>query len=175
MSSVIRLYVNGVTRLNRALFLLAAALAFVIVPVMLYEVVARYAFDAPTVWGMELATLLFGPYFLFGGPYLLHLGGHVSLDVVYRSLSPRARRRSDLLNHLVIMSFCAILVFYAWPLAVQAWGYRETTFSAWNPPLWPVKFAVPAAVALLGAQSLAEFLRIAVLGDSARHDGEVAQ
>ena len=26
------------------------------------------------------AVLLFGPYFLLGGPYLLHLKGHVALD-----------------------------------------------------------------------------------------------
>ena len=59
----------------------------VVVPVMLYEVVSRYVFNAPTVWGMELAVLLFGPYFLLGGPYLLHLRGHVALDLM-RQLYP---------------------------------------------------------------------------------------
>lgn len=173
MPGVIRLYVQAITWTNRLLFMSVALLAFVIVPVMLYEVVARYAFNAPTVWGMELATLLFGPYFLLGGPYLLHLGGHVSLDIVHRGLSPEWKRRTDLVNHVVIMSFCAILLYYSWPLAVQAWGFRETSFSAWNPQIWPVKFAIPLAVVLLGTQSLAEFFRL-LFGESLPAHEEVA-
>ena len=71
---------SAITALNRRLFQATVWLMAVVVPVMLYEVVARYVFNAPTVWGMELAVLLFGPYFLLGGPHLLHLKGHVALD-----------------------------------------------------------------------------------------------
>ena len=56
----------AITRLNRCVFMLTIWLMAIVVPVMLYEVVARYVFDAPTAWGMELAVLLFGPYFLLG-------------------------------------------------------------------------------------------------------------
>lgn len=161
MVQAIGLYAGFVTRLNRLLFYIAAALMGIVVPVMLYEVVSRYVFDAPTTWGMELATLLFGPYFLLGGPYLLHLRGHVNLDLVHRRLPPRWQRRADLFSHVVIMTFCAILLHASLPLALQAWEYGETSFSAWNPPIWPYKFAVPASVALLGLQSLAEFLVLA--------------
>lgn len=160
MPSVIRWYVTLVTRINRVLFYLAAGLMLIIVPVMLYEVVSRYLFDAPTVWSMELATMLFGPYFLLGGPYLLHLRGHVNLDLVRRRLSRERIRQLDLFNHVVIMAFCAIMATYSLPLAIQSLAFSETSFSAWNPPVWPVKFAVPVAVILLGAQSLAEFLRL---------------
>ena len=151
---------SAITTLNRWIFQATVWLMAIVVPVMLYEVVARYLFNAPTVWGMELAVLLFGPYFLLGGPYLLHLGGHVNLDIVHRALPPVWKRRSDLFNQIVIMIFCGILLYYSWPLAVQAWGFRETSFSAWNPQIWPVKFAIPLAVLLLGAQSLAEFFRL---------------
>ncbi|AWI76335.1 TRAP transporter permease DctQ [Parazoarcus communis] len=172
---VIRLYVKAITGVNRLLFMGVALLAFVIVPVMLYEVVARYVFNAPTVWGMELATLIFGPYFLLGGPYLLHLGGHVSLDLVHRALSPAWKRRSDLFNHLVIICFCAILLYYSLPLAMQSWAFRETSFSAWNPQIWPVKFSIPLAVSLLAAQSLAEFLCLLYREPSSRPDEDEVQ
>ncbi|HYG42520.1 MAG TPA: TRAP transporter small permease subunit [Bordetella sp.] len=167
MPRSIRWYVTLVTGINRALFLAVAGLMLIIVPVMLYEVAARYLFGAPTVWGMELATMLFGPYFLLGGPYLLHLRGHVNLDLVRRRLPPERIRQLDLFNHLVIIAFCAILVTYSLPLALQSLAFRETSFSAWNPPVWPVKFSVPLAVILLGAQSLAEFLRLLVRDPSA--------
>lgn len=146
-----------ITTFNRWLFQATVWLMAVVVPVMLYEVVARYVFDAPTVWGMELAVLLFGPYFLFGGPYLLHLKGHVALDLVRQRLSAAWVRRLDLVNYPVIVVFCAILLYFSVPSALSAWTYKETSFSAWNPPIWPVKAAVPLALALMLLQALAEW------------------
>ena len=156
MLNLVRAYVRTVTAVNKFLFIIAAALMAIVVPVMMFEVISRYAFHAPTVWGMELAVLLFGPYFLLGGPYVLHVGGHVNMDLFRSRMSPRTGRAVDIFNQLVILFFCAVLLYYAVPLAMQAMAYRETTFSAWNPPLWPYKFAVPASLLLLGLQSLAE-------------------
>ena len=165
MPSVIRLYVHAVTALNKALFMLSAALMAIIVPAMMVEVVSRYVFHAPTVWGMELAVLLFGPYFLLGGPYLLHLGGHVNMDLFRNRMPPRARAVADAFSQIVILFFCAVMLYYATPLVLQSIEYRETTFCAWNPPLWPYKIAVPLAMLLLALQSLAELARTC-LGDA---------
>lgn len=148
---------SAITMVNRWLFQATVWVMAVVVPVMLYEVVARYFFDAPTVWGMELAVLLFGPYFLFGGPYLLHLKGHVALDLVRQRLSIYWVRRLDLVNYPVIVVFCSILLYFSIPSAWSAWTYKETSFSAWNPPIWPVKAAVPLALALMLLQALAEW------------------
>lgn len=148
---------SAVTRLNHTLFNVTVWLMAVVVPVMLYEVVARYLFNAPTVWGMELAVLLFGPYFLLGGPYLLHLKGHVALDLMRQRLDTAWQRRLDLVNYPVIVVFCAILLYFSAPAAWSAWNYKETSFSAWNPPIWPVKVTVPLALALMMLQALAEW------------------
>lgn len=160
MPRVLRFYVCAITGVNKAMFMLAAALMVVIVPSMMAEVISRYVFHAPTVWGMELAVLLFGPYFLLGGPYLLHLGGHVNMDLFRSRMSPRVGRVVDIANQLIILFFCGVMLYYATPLVLQSIEYRETTFSAWNPPLWPYKIAVPVAVLLLGLQSLAELVRL---------------
>ncbi|MFA5664873.1 TRAP transporter small permease subunit [Castellaniella sp.] len=165
MPRPIRLYVQAITRLNLWLFRLAAALMLLIVPAMMAEVISRYVFHSPTVWGMELAVLLFGPYFLLGGPYLLHVGGHVNMDLIRSRMAPRTGRRVDIFNQLVILFFCGVMLYYATPLVIQSIEYRETTFSAWNPPLWPYKIAVPLAVLLLGLQSLAELARICARRD----------
>lgn len=150
----------AITAINRALFKAAVWIMAVVVPVMLYEVIARYFFNAPTTWGMELAVLLFGPYFLLGGPYLLHLKGHVALDVVRLRLSPIWQRRMDLVNYPVIVIFCSILLYFSVPSAWNSWEYKETSFSAWNPPVWPIKAFVPIALALMMLQAIIEFLRL---------------
>lgn len=159
MPSWLSVSTSAITTLNRWIFQATVWLMAIVVPVMLYEVVARYLFNAPTVWGMELAVLLFGPYFLLGGPYLLHLKGHVALDVARQRLSPAWQRRLDLVNFPIIVLFCAILLYFSAPAAYSAFTYRETSFSAWNPPIWPVKAAVPLALALMLLQAVVEFFR----------------
>ncbi|MDO5640974.1 MAG: TRAP transporter small permease subunit [Paracoccus sp. (in: a-proteobacteria)] len=153
-------FVRVVTAINRALFRLAGLAILLMVPLLLYAVVMRYVFNAPSSWAMELAVLIFGPYFLLGGPYLLHTGGHVSLDLVSRAVRPETNRLFLLVNYPIIMAFCAILLAYAWPFALDSFTYRETSYSTWNPPVWPVKFAIPFALALMGLQALAEWLRV---------------
>lgn len=160
----------AITAINRALFKAAVWIMAVVVPVMLYEVIARYFFNAPTTWGMELAVLLFGPYFLLGGPYLLHLKVHVSLDVVRQRLSPMWQRRMDLVNYPMIVIFCAILLYFSVPSAWSSWEYKETSFSAWNPPVWPIKAFVPLALALMMMQAIIEFLRVVYEPNVARSE-----
>jgi TRAP-type mannitol/chloroaromatic compound transport system permease small subunit len=151
---------SAITTLNRWTFQVTVWVMAIVVPVMLYEVVMRYFFNAPTVWGMELAVLLFGPYFLLGGPYLLHLRGHVSLDLARQRLSLDWQRRLDLINFPVIVFFCGVLLYFSAPSAFSAWSYRETSFSAWNPAIWPAKAMVPLALALMLLQAMVEFTRV---------------
>ncbi|WP_306030540.1 TRAP transporter small permease subunit [Stappia sp. MMSF_3263] len=145
-----------VTGLNRILFVIAAAIIFAVVPMLLYEVVARYAFDAPTVWAMEASTLVFGPHFMLAGPYLLHLRGHVSVDILSDRASGVPRRVLEIFTFSVIAIFAAVFAKVSWPLAVNAYALGETSFSAWNPPIWWVKFIVPFAFVMLFAQALVE-------------------
>lgn len=160
MHSIFVCFVNAVTNISRFFFHLSAIQIFIIVFSMMYEVISRYIFNAPTTWGLELATLLFGPYFLLGGAYVLHLKGHVNLDIIKNSLSKPIQKVLDVFSYIVIIIFCVILFSYAYPAAIDSFQFKETTFSAWNPPLWPTKFAIPLALLMLGLQSIAELIRM---------------
>lgn len=160
MPKSVQILYDAVTALNRFMFRTASLLMFVIVPVMLFAVVSRYVFNSPSSWAMELATLVFGPYFLLAGPYLLHERGHVSLDLVQHAAGPGVRRFLEIVNFPIIIAFCVILLFYAVPFAQQAFEYGETSYSSWNPPIWPVKLFIPLALLLLGLQAAAEWMRI---------------
>lgn len=147
---------RGITAVNRGAFHAAKWGIWVIAALMLYEVVARYAAAAPTSWAPEFATLIFGPYFLLGGPYLLHLGGHVAVDLVSARATGAAALALALVGFLLALIFGAILLWFAAPLAWQSFQYGETSYSAWRPVLWPSKMMLPLAAGLLMAQALAE-------------------
>lgn len=170
MPPVIAGFVGIVTAVNRAAFYLAILLIYLIAPVMLIDVVMRYAFNAPTVWGMELAVLLFGPYFLLAGPYVLHQKGHVAMDLVRQRLNLQADRLVELVNLPIIVAFCAILLWFSVPAAIDSFNYGETSFSAWNPPIWWTKAAVPISLLLMLLQALAEFLRVLFRAPGTAHE-----
>ena len=150
---------RAVTALTRAVAVGASALVVIMVAVICYEVVVRYAFDRPTVWAIELARLMLGPYFLLVGPYVLHIGGHVNVDVLYANLPRRAAAALDLLTVPVIVYFAVMLLVYSAPLALSSFQAGETSTSAWDPQVWPAKAAMPVAVVLLIAQALVEWVR----------------
>ena len=153
---------QAVTGLNHQLFSATRWLVFIIAGLMLFEVVSRYSFRLPSSWAPELATMLFGPFFLFGGPYLLHLGGHVAVDIVSERATGWLKRLLLVVAAVLALVFGAILLWFSLPLAMQSYNYGETTYSAWNPVVWPVKAVLPVAAFLLMLQALAELVFVAV-------------
>ena len=66
--------------------------AWLIMPMVLslvYEVVARYFFNAPTVWAYDMTFMLYGTFFMLGSAYTLMRGGHIRTDCLYGGWSPR--------------------------------------------------------------------------------------
>ncbi|WP_138472707.1 TRAP transporter small permease subunit [Poseidonocella sp. HB161398] len=145
-----------ITALNRGLFGAAKWLVYAIVLLMLWEVVSRYALAHPTSWAPELATLVFGPFFLLGGPHLLHLGGHVAVDILSERATGGLARGLHLAGLALAAAFGAILLWFSLPLVAQSFSYGETSYSAWNPVLWPAKAFLPLSALLLLLQAAAD-------------------
>ena len=66
--------------------------AWLVIPLMLglvYEVIARYVFSAPTKWAYDLTYNFYGALFMLVAGYTLFRRGHVRTDFVYRTLSDK--------------------------------------------------------------------------------------
>ncbi len=87
---------------------------------------------------------------------MLHLGGHVAVDILSSRDTGRFKPVLTILNALLALLFGAILLRFSAPLAYQAYEYGETSYSAWNPAVWPAKSMLPIAAVLLMLQALAE-------------------
>ena len=126
---------------------------------VLYEVVARTVFGAPTQWGNETTIYLSAMAYLLAGGYALLHRRHVRIDVLYEALSPRNRVRLDTFTFLFFLAYVLTLI---WAGGADAWNsfqIGETTSTPWNPPIWPVKLAIPAAGVLLLLQGIANLVR----------------
>ncbi|OCW57505.1 TRAP transporter small permease subunit [Hoeflea olei] len=118
-------------------FAWAIFLAFLIT---VFEVIARYVFDAPTYWAHESTIFLIAAIFLVGGPIALARDKHIRVRMFYDSVSPRNRRRLDIANSLVAMVFFAGLAYAGWIMSWKATHtpggeiHLEGTGTSWNPP-----------------------------------------
>jgi TRAP-type mannitol/chloroaromatic compound transport system permease small subunit len=142
------------------------AIAWLIVPMVLslvWEVVARYLFNAPTVWAYDMTFMLYGTFFMVGSAWTLQRGGHIRTDSYYSHWTRRTQARVDLACYLVLF-FPAITVF-AWLGSQYFWRSFELNerivTSPWLPIVWPFKFMIPASAVLLLLQGVAETIRCA--------------
>ena len=134
-----------------------------IIGVLLYEVVARYLLNSPTIWGHELSTMFFGALSILAGSYTLRHHGHVRSDVIYRLLPFRVQAFCDVVIFSLALAVLAVVLHMAVDFAYHAWRIGEfSNRSVWRPPLWPIKATIPLAVALMMLQCLAELVRAAL-------------
>lgn len=132
---------------------------FAFFALLLMEVVLRYFFNSPTVWGNELAQMLFGTYAVVGGGYILRTGGHVNVDIIYSRFSTKTKATLDIITSVLFFLFCGMLLVYGGSLAWDSLSRFEHSQSAWNPPLYPAKLMIPLAAILLLVQGLAKLIR----------------
>ncbi|MBI2728148.1 MAG: TRAP transporter small permease subunit [Polaromonas sp.] len=142
------------------------AAAWLIVALMLLvcaEVFKRYALNAPTAWIYDANNMLYGTLFMLGGAYTLAHDGHVRGDFFYGSMKPRTQATLDLVLYLVFfIPGIAALTWAGWTYFQDSLAIHEQTFNAEPIPVYPFKFVIPVAGAIVLMQGLSEMLRCLV-------------
>lgn len=151
-------FMNGVTRINEVIGRIVAYLVLAMFVFILLEVFLRYAFNSPTVWTNELTQLLFGVYAVLSGGYLMAHKGHVNVDLIYAALSRRQQAALDIVTSVLFFIFVFALVYFALDMATESFESRETSYSAWDPPIWPVKACIAIGSILLALQGVVRLL-----------------
>jgi TRAP-type mannitol/chloroaromatic compound transport system permease small subunit len=138
--------------------------AWLIIPLLLvvvYEVVARHLFNAPSGWGYDTCWMLFAAQFLIGGAYTLLQKSHIRIDIVYNLLSDRGKLIFDLIIYLIVFLVPAVLFTWAGiHFAAEAWAANEKLSTTnWFFPSGPPKSLIPIGFFLLTLQCIAEIIR----------------
>jgi TRAP-type mannitol/chloroaromatic compound transport system permease small subunit len=80
---------------------LSSWLIIVMIAVILYEVIARYVFNAPTTWAFGDMRMLGGAIIVLGWAYAQRYNSHIRVDVFYTHLSARKRAVIDTAGSLL--------------------------------------------------------------------------
>jgi TRAP-type mannitol/chloroaromatic compound transport system permease small subunit len=125
-----------------------------------WEVFSRYVLNKPHGWVLDAQIMLYGTLFMMAGAYTLSKNGHVRGDVLYGFFSPRTQATLDLILYLLFFLPGVVAMTWAgWTFANEALAIREQTFNADPIPVYPFKFVIPLAAAVLLLQGLVEIVR----------------
>ncbi|MBU4353040.1 MAG: TRAP transporter small permease subunit [Nanoarchaeota archaeon] len=155
MQKIVRIsnFLNAVSELTgKTVSLLLIPMCLLLV----YEVIARYGFNNPTIFSHELSTFLFGGIGVLGGAYAHYHKAHVNLDIFYGRWSPRTRAIMDIISSPLFFFFLVILIWRGAEMAHDSLVLNEHTSTPWGPPLFPLKLTIPLASILLLFQGIAK-------------------
>jgi TRAP-type mannitol/chloroaromatic compound transport system permease small subunit len=127
------------------------------------EVFSRYVLNVPHAWVLDAQIMLYGVLFMMAGAYTLSKNGHVRGDVLYGFFRPRTQATIDLtLYVLFFLPGVVAMTWAGWTFANEALAIREQTFNADPIPLYPFKFVIPVAGAVLLLQGIVEIVRCVI-------------
>lgn len=151
---------KSVDLLNRLIGRSCSFLIVILTVLVVIEVFLRHVMGRPTIWNFEITKMVFGFYFMILGGYTLLKNSHVSVDVVYETLSEKKRRILDLISYVVFFfPFCTVLLIEGTRFAAKSWIDNETSWSVFAPPLYPIKTVIPIAVLLILLQGINIFIK----------------
>lgn len=140
------------------------AAAWLIVPMvgaLVWEVVARFGFNSPTMWAYDATFMLYGALFMLGAAYTLGLDSHVRADFLFNVLPPRWQGLID--GAFTLFLFFPAMYFFTvatFDYAATSWSQGERIpTSPMMPIIYPLKTVMPVTGALLFIQGISELLK----------------
>lgn len=135
--------------------------------ILIYETISRTIFNNAHVWAVEFAQFVMAAYYTLGGGFSHLIGGQVRMDIFYHKWSPKRKAFVDALTFSVLAFYLGVLLHGAIKGIKYALKYKQVSYSAWAPPVAPIKFIMTIGIILMILQTLSEFFK-----DVARARGE---
>jgi TRAP-type mannitol/chloroaromatic compound transport system permease small subunit len=108
----------------------------------------------------DLQLVMFAGMVMLGAAWTLKVNEHVRVDLVYSSVSDRARVWIDLTGCvLFLVPFCVLMIYISWPWFLTSWTGNELSQNAGGMPRWPIKIFFPIGFVLLLMQAGSELIK----------------
>ncbi len=151
-------YVRFVDSLNRVIGRFAMLLVFVMIGILLYSSITK-TFFLPSLWTLEMAQFTMVAYYLLGGGYSMQMDSHVRMDLLYGRWSPKTRAVVDVITIVFLLFYLGLLLYGGLSSTEYALKYGEESYSAWAPPMAPIKIVMCVGIVLMLLQAVAVFFK----------------
>lgn len=135
-------------------------LVYPLLIIVVYEVFMRYVLNAPTTWGFEATTFLYGLHYMFGFSYADVHGAHVKVDIFSSMASEKVQAILSIITNLVLfMPVTICLTLWGIKYAYKSTLGLEVNSTSWAPPIWPLKILMALCLVFLLLQGIANLLK----------------
>lgn len=126
-----------------------------------YDTFMRYLFRAPTVWSYDISYMLGGTVMLMGMAYATLHRTHIRVDILYMRLSRKTKLIIDLcFTAMFYFPLFSILLQRSVSRAIYSFNCKEfSEVGFWRPPIYPFRWMIPVALALLILAGVSWFIR----------------
>ena len=149
---------------------LMALLTGAITLAVVYEVVARYFFNSPTIWAVDFTRYSLVYLTFIGAAWVLRERAHIRVDMVAIRFSARQQLLLEAVGSVVAAAVMAVLVWKGAELLWDAVVRQQAVLETWRVPRWITLLPIPVGSLLM----LIEFLRQAWEGGQAWRAGAPA-
>ncbi len=139
---------------------ITSMLIFPLLGVVIYEVIMRYGFNAPTTWGFEATAFLYGMHYMFGISFTDVKKGHVQVDI-FSSLAPK-KVQAALGAATTLVFLLPVMVFMTYSSFTFAWTSiqgLEKNPTSWAPAIYPFKVVMAVCFLFLLLQGVANLIK----------------
>jgi TRAP-type mannitol/chloroaromatic compound transport system permease small subunit len=150
---------HGIDSINKYLGSILAFFNIGIVVMVCWEIVARYGFNAPTVWATDGMVMLTGYIMILAAGYVQLNKRHVRIDVLYANLGTKTQAVLDIITFFMFSLLMYAIIWHGWLFAWEGIKVRETAGTPWDPIVYPLKTAIPLGAFLLWLQMIADLIR----------------
>ncbi|WP_419174077.1 TRAP transporter small permease subunit [Desulfosediminicola sp.] len=159
MPKIIHSYVRYVDALNKRVGTFAMYLVFMMMGILLFASISRTVFNVPYTWAVEMTQFTMAAYYMLGGGFSLYMGAHVRMDVLYGCWSPKKRATMDLVTVFCLIFYLVVLLAGGISSTAYSLEYGQRNYSAWAPPVAPIKIIMVIGIFLMLLQSIATFFK----------------
>ena len=129
---------------------------------MVYEVLARKFFLAPTIWAYDISRFLYGALFMLGAGYALSKGVHIRADFLYRNFKTKTQGIIDFTLY-ILFYFPGLIVFL-----YMTTGFLQESImrgergmdTTWMPYMWPIKTCLWLGIVFLLIQGTVSYTHL---------------
>ena len=141
---------------------------------MVYEVLARKLFLAPTIWAYDMSRFFYGALFMLGAGYALSKGVHIRADFLYRNFKTKTQGTIDFWLYLLFYFPGLIVFLYMTTGFVQESIMRNERGmdTTWMPIMWPIKSCLWFGIVFLLIQGVSEILKSYYAATKGKWPGE---
>ncbi|MFH0847763.1 MAG: TRAP transporter small permease subunit [Chloroflexota bacterium] len=127
------------------------------------EVIMRYGIHRPTIWSLDIQTMISGVGRIAPVGYTLMLRNHAVMDIFTHNLTVKRQKFLEMVSYLFF--FFPLIGSLAWTTyfrCLRSWKFKETLYTPWRPIVYPMVTGIVIFYTVLFITGINEFIKTTI-------------